>query len=381
MAEKIEGGFIIKGPATMKVVEGNIRIIGGILKEGDTITIPVGRSYPGYTDSARVEVTPSRESLKATDSSEYWRMEEAAVQIANASNPVIVGPTDAGKSTLAAWAYNIASRSKDTFIMTTDVGQNELYCPGFVAKAKPEGVIAQPGGRYKVEASCLVGSFTPMGSESRYLLCSSKLSRGREWIVVDTDGWVTPWRGLELKAALVHAVRSNIIVAVGLDDKYARFLADVSGVEAIRLEGRKGEGGKSREERRRHRERLLAKHLVGGKSRSFKVDDTPVYGAPVFAGMPLEGIRDRGIVYAEVKPDGVVKVVRGHSRARGEIPLGWERGLLAGLTRGEMSYPGIVERVNYAKRTISIYTRHQGEVDYIEVGTARIDLAPYTGKV
>ncbi|MCE4601823.1 MAG: hypothetical protein F7B18_01425 [Desulfurococcales archaeon] len=378
MPYRVEGAFKVSGPASLRIVEGTVNLLGATLGEGSTITVPVGRTYLASTPSALIDVAPSPDRVVKASLGEYEEYEDVARQVKDSRNPVIVGPTDAGKSTLAAWALNLASSSGDARLMTTDVGQNEVYCPGFIALAKPLNGVALPGAAFNVEASCFVGSFTPARAEARYLLCSSRLSRRPGWTIVDTDGWVTPWEGLELKAALASSIGSSLIVAMGLPPEHVRYLKDTSGVEVLAIQARAGHG-KSREERRRHRERLLAKHLVGGRSRPVKVGDTPVYGAPVFVGTPLQD-PGPGAVYGEERMDGVVRVVRGEARGRGVLKLGWEKGLLAGLVRGDMAYPGVVERIIYQRRVVVVYTRYDGPVDYLIVGTARIDLAPYTGK-
>ncbi|MEB3862353.1 MAG: hypothetical protein GSR84_09080 [Desulfurococcales archaeon] len=378
MPHRVEGAFKVTGPASLRIVEGTVRLLGATLGEGTTITVPVGRTYLASTPGALVDVAPGPDRITQASPEEYEEYEDVARQVKDSRNPVIVGPTDVGKSTLAAWALNLASSSRDARLMTTDVGQNEVYCPGFIALAKPLNGIALPGAAFDVEASCFVGSFTPARAEARYLLCSSRLSRRPSWTIVDTDGWVTPWDGLELKAALASSIGSSLIVAMGLPQSHVRYLEDASGVEVLAIQARAGHG-KSREERRRHRERLLAKHLVGGKSRPIKAGETPVYGAPVFVGTPLQD-PGKGAVYGEETPSGVVRIVKGEPRGRGALRLGWEKGLLAGLVNGEMAYPGVVERIIYQRQVVVVYTRYDGPVDHLVIGTARIDLGPYTGK-
>ncbi|MEB3774535.1 MAG: hypothetical protein GSR86_06400 [Desulfurococcales archaeon] len=388
MPIRLEGAFKVEGPAHVKVLEGEVYVVGGLLGEGGELVVPVGRTYPGYTSNAVVEVSPDTGRISEYSDDEYWSLDSLSKQIASSRNPIIVGPTDSGKSTLAAWTYNNAVRSgRGMAIATTDIGQNELYCPGFIAVARPSSGIALPGGGYQVSSSCFVGSFTPSGHEHQYLMCASSIASTGE-VVVDTDGWITPWRGLGLKAALAQVLGSGVIVAVGLDEAYSRYLEDVTGVEVLRVAGRRGKG-KSREERRRHRERLLARHLVGGRVRSFKVGEPPIYGAPIFMGKPIPpgevgGLQ--GIVYAEVGPEGVVVVARKSGRRHTAsspkvLPLGWERGVLASIRRGSMAYPALVDRINYHKRTIGLYTRYEGEADYIELGSVKVDIDSYTGRV
>ena len=386
MEVRVEGAFKIRGPASLRVIEGSIEVLGGLLGEGSTLIVPIGRTYLGYTEYALIDVAPDSSPVTNTSEDEYWKVNSIAETLSKRVNPVIIGPTDSGKSTLASWTYNILSRRGEiSYIMTTDIGQNEIYCPGFIARSKPKNSIAAPGGDYDIDASCFLGSFTPMGYESRYIMCASKLARGTENIIVDTDGWITPWRGLESKASLATSINSKIILAVNMPEKYAGFIEDVTGIEVIRIEGVKG-GIKSREERRRHRERLIAKHLIGGRTRNFKIDETPVYGSQLFIGdpLPIDSVKDiaPNAIYAEKLQDGIVIVARGPPhRHRRILNVGWERGLLASLTYHNMAYPALVERINYGRRTIVLYTRYQGPVKSIEVGSVRLELEQYKGRV
>ncbi|MFN4046132.1 MAG: Clp1/GlmU family protein, partial [Acidilobaceae archaeon] len=321
-------------------------------------------------------------------SGEYERLDSLASEISRYGRVVFVGPVDSGKSTLAFWVSNkVFLRGSRAWYLTVDVGQNEVFCPGFeaIAAVEPPGI---PGftRSFSFVEPCFIGSFTPSDSLDKYLGCASRLSRiAQGHLVVDTDGWITPPGGLESKARLADAVNADLIVAIGLGEGEVRALRGTS-IEVLSLP-RLVKGSKSFEERRLHRERLLAQKLSGSKPRPVKLGETVVDGAPVFAGSPLEKTLFKSIapniVYAERTGEGSMTIVyRGRPPSNIEaklIPQGWEKGLIAAV-HGEGVHLGVIDKVNYETKTITIITPYQGPIRKIEMGKVKIDVETLTGK-
>jgi polynucleotide 5'-hydroxyl-kinase GRC3/NOL9 len=374
------GFYLASGPLSIRVVEGVVEVLGFPVGVGSTIVIPLGRSV-----SVRVSGSLSASDLsklKPLDASVYNVFDSIAGELSAYERILLVGPTDSGKSTLAAWISNrVALRGSTAYYLTTDVGQNEVFCPGFEALAKTSPPVV-PGysGSFTDIKPCFVGSFTPSDSIERYISCASRLAMMAEGpLVVDTDGWASG-EGVRVKARLAEEVGADVIVAIGLGDNIMRYLENVK-AKVMRLpklvEGRE----KTVEERRVHRERLITLRLLGARQVKVKVDEVEVEGAPIFKGKPLEYNLVKNInpklVYAEQQEGVLVAIYKGVTPPSLDgvlIPLDWEKNLLAAVHCNNQVRPAVIERIDYKTRSIVLYTTCNERIERIEVGKVRVNI-------
>ena len=378
---------LLVGPGRLTVTRGSLRLLGYDLNPGDSVIVPAGRRLPALLgDESGFEFTGRVEEY-SIDS--YRTLEEYSARAREGDRILVVGPSDSGKSTLSAFIVNtLASEGRDPLYATVDVGQNEAFCPGYASSAQPNPLIV-PGSQGRLLRACFVGSFTPREQAYKYIACSSRVIAG--WsgpLIVDTDGWIAPWEGLESKVALAHTVRADTIVAVGMDERAVGFIRDtVPWARVIRVP-KLVEGVKSREERRIHRERLIAKALLGASTIRISMERARIYGLPLFQGPPVDpaeasrltGVR---VLYAEVQSSGLLVVAR--SKPRNRLPRirvlleGWERGLLASVMDRGSPTPAVLLGIDYRSKSITLASKAEGE-DYIEVGKARVDPDSVLGK-
>ena len=290
--------------------------------------MPVGRSVIVVGDE---EPRVNGGRLTRCDPSSIRPLEEVRGTLSKDRSVVLVGPPDAGKSTLASYIYNSGLTRA---IASLDVGQNELYCPGFAAKASPPRPFV-PGSQVGAASACLVGDFTPRGLEASYLYCASRLLGGRVGAVVDTDGWVEG-EGLILKAALALQLDATV-VAVGMEEAKRELSAYVGDVVFVpRLAPR----SKSRSERALNRDRMLASCLRDAKRR--------VIGRDLVIGRPVGG--------------------------------GLE-GLLSSIVSGGNEHFAVIERASTSSETLTVLTGYEGAVEAVRLGRARLDLKAFSGLI
>jgi len=380
--------YVARGPGRLVVVKGRVEALGYPLGEGASIIVPVGRAVPLLAGEEGATVEYTGERLVEWSADEYRKMDRLAGELAEYGRVMIVGPSDVGKSTLAAWTVNkMALKGFNPVMATLDVGQNENYCPGFASSNSVDPPFI-PGTGGRLARACFVGSFTPRGVESRYAYCAGAIVEGSGSWVMDTDGWVGDWDGLDSKLAAARAAGPDLVVAVGLDDRYSKYLEPRVGAPVVRVP-RLVESRKTREERRTHRERLLARALQGAREFAVKLSATPVYGLPLLLGDPLSpeevsrllGVR---VYYAEQGPQGITVVVPAKARlpslSGGRLRIlrdGWERGLLAAVYEEGVPKPGIVTKISYRRMTLHVYAPIEGKPGMIEVGRARVDPEPF----
>ena len=274
----------------------------------------------------------------------------------------------------------------DSELLIVDVGQNEYYAPAFEALVKPpsRGPLI-PGSNAELVRRCFVGSFTPSGALGRYLSCASILaSSAGGTLVIDTDGWLSGYGALESKVALVEAVQPDTLVFLGVEEYLRKKIAAFAGSTEIVAVERPPVRVKSRDERRLHRERLVALRIVGGREIPLAASKVPIIGSPVFRcdrGLdPLgaEALKP-GLVYMESCDGALVMVYR--RKPKRPLPgtkvleTGWEKGLLVGLVGDDGDhYLGIVRKVNYRTRVFTVITQYTDAPKGAILGTARVML-------
>jgi len=376
-----KGAYTVRGPCVLTVENGSLEVNGGNASRGSTILIPQGRSALVLVEE-RASVETTCKAFSRTSREAYINYKLLALKLCG-RRALLLGPGDSGKTTLASFTYNICGNS----MLTVDVGQNELFSPAYESLARreghgKEGTVFIPGSTNTVEAeNCFVGAFTPRKALSRYLTCASRLSRMATSIVVDTDGWLEPWDGVYSKQALAYSLGTDVTVIIGrLPEKIAGWLkAELPG-EKLRVKPLAEETMKTREERRTHRERLLARLLAGSKLYSIPLEPQRVEGAPILVGQRID-LGEPGVLYAEEAPGiGLIVVYRRgwrNTRKTGSVKVledGWERGLIAHVECADNSgVPGLVKRILYSKGRIQVYTTCRPEK--IVLGRDRVSLA------
>ncbi len=376
--------YLFRGPCRIVVRGGVFEVNGFVLEGGGEFVVPVGRSVFGV---GRGDVmVESSCGFERVGSGVYERYVGVVGELEGFRRVLLFGPSDSGKSTLASFIVNMLGFS----FLTVDVGQNEIFMPGYASLVEYIDGPFVPGAPGFDPVNCFVGSFSPVWDRERYLSCGISLARrtGRG-LVVDTDGWVSVWDGVASKLALALGAGVDAIVVLGsVSRRVVEWLERRAGVEVIVVgSGLAGGSGKGFEERRLHRERLIASRLVGAREYSVSVDSTSVFGLPVFVGEPLDVVGKPGIVYGEDLWDGSRVLVVGKGQARRfrsvrgvrVLEVGWERGLLAHVWCRDsgLEEPGIVKSIDYRRRRLHLYTRCFPSG--VEVGRGRVGSSVLSG--
>lgn len=337
---KLEGFVAVRGPAVISITQGAVEVMGFPLKEGASFVVPRARAAILRGEGAVVEVAGAHESsvieLPRTEYEEVYALAEKTSH----KKVMVVGPVDVGKSTLISIVAGraLASGSR-TEILTIDVGQNEIYCPGFstLAAVNPP-VIPGNADSFAVISSCFVGSFSPAPMLERYVRCAQELSRmASHRLIVDTDGWIDD-RGLEVKAKIALDIGVELIVAMGLSEEKAKVFSS-AGLDVIMFKPL-ARSVKTREERRLHRERLIAQKLADARLLS----------------VPLE----------------LVKFLGDRPKPRPGF------GVIASVYARDTLQPGIVLKVDEKKNKAVVLTKASDVLELVEVGVSEVDLSSFS---
>lgn len=133
----------------------------------------------------------------------------------------VVGPVDAGKTSLVAMIANRDLRvGIEPLIVDCDIGQTNLGPPGFVGLTRVSNHVSWLR-RLDPETLRFVGSIEPSVSGEKHVIACSELveiaSKRSNIVTIDTDGWIEGIRAIEHKITLlrVRAVKTTHVVVVG----------------------------------------------------------------------------------------------------------------------------------------------------------------------
>jgi len=380
--ERLDGVFLVAGPAAFELESGEGDVLGYSISPGERVVVPEARRIPLRLRNARVRWLGG--SLKMGSKELYVKMEHAAREVSSLTGKVVVvGPVDAGKSTLVSWAANLAS-SRPT-ILSVDIGQNEYYAPAFEALVEASKPPLIPGLPSATMQTCFAGAFTPSRVLSSYIACASKLARrAREPLFVDTDGWIEGPKAAAVKASLIEAIDADYIVTISINRELGMRLAAATAARHALHIDHLGVSKKSRDERRAHRERLIAARLLNSKYRILDAGKVPLMNSPVF-NCSQAGPRGPDIIYSEKCEGHTVLVVKKPLRIPGSsgniqvLTEGWERDRISAIVAPDGNHHiSSIVKIDYGRRGVHVRTSYDGEARALLIGEVQIRVPPGT---
>ncbi len=251
---------------------------------------------------------------------------EAQRFVLDAGLTLFVGPTDSGKSTLAAkWGSLMCRQGLRCAVVDADVGQSDIGPPGTIGMGRLRRPV-QSLGEVPAESLYFVGAFSP---RERPLECLTGLHSmvkqarrlGAERILVDTTGFIKGTLGRRLKLSKADLLDPDLIVCLERSAE-CEFLAKAyphGRPRIIRIPTPPGVRRRSIEQRTANRLRALARHTAGGWVRQVDLQKTSLVGWPILIGPPLSRgqMRDlgkrlgRGVLWGERMEERLVVICDG----------------------------------------------------------------------
>ncbi len=398
-SDKKDTTIIVRGPSSVKV-DGKASVFGCEIKE---IQIPEDKTFPIYLEEDSTLFLSDGTfyiPVKGSTIPESWRKLVDKVQ--EFKSLFIYGPSDSGKSSLAAYLNNMIEGKK--VLVDLDVGQSSIAHPGAMGIGVSEGKIVSISDVGMVDGE-FVGTISPGGRE---VCCLNavidikkklrKVGEKAEKIIVDSTGWVRGRKAHEYKLAKLNILEPDAILAFENPAFFDFIDAEILKIEAFSATKR------SRSTRMSFRSRKYAEFLVDAREIELDVRKLRSRSWNVFKGKALSDddlavLADilGDIVYAEKGDDFLNVFVEGRPeisksvlRTLKEIyavenlsivPETEFIGLLVGLYSNS-GRPGnhsdrylgfgVVKDIDY-RGILSILTSVSGKVSRIEFGDFRLD--------
>ncbi|MCE4606734.1 MAG: hypothetical protein F7B59_05300 [Desulfurococcales archaeon] len=385
------GYYKIRGPGKLKLAGCRVNIMGIPCSRECDFVVPAGRTYVFKVDDDRCtySVSPMETIVGKDELGEllYYNRNVILSKLENTEydGVVFIGPPDSFKSTISIMVFNsVLSDNKSyrnqPYYITTDVGQNEIFMPTFISGASS---YILPGNPVDHAASCFTGITSPAFNTEKYLWCITylvnKLRSERNLLfIVDTDGWVFGHRAIYSKMIIAELFNKPLIVYTSLDKEFRKHLLYHFKDSIEYTISREPVSAKKSSERRRvHRSRLVLKAFKEPCRIVLDCMDSNILGLPVFHGSEVDpsifGVPS--VIYAESWKGKIIVVAENEfPYKRGGIEVlkkNWEQGLITALySNGEISGIGLVEKIDYRKKKLSLIANRGVPFDYIEVGRA-----------
>jgi len=327
---------------------------------------------------------PMNESPQQTSPEWEQALQTLAAQRARI---ILLGARDTGKTTFSALLANRQlSHGIRVAVVDADVGQSEIGPPTTIGMGMLE--VPVPTLHAVVpRAIYFVGSVTPRGRMLETVngvraMVSKAEEAGAESVIIDTTGFVTGAAARRLKCAKVEAVRPQFVVAIQRKDELEHMLRSIErrSCTVMRLPVPDAVVLKSPQMRQQRRMIRFFRYFQDSRQHIFELAQVGCEGTWFNTGTPLEwkevhflreALRSQ-VFWAErtsehlfVITDKVVderslEVVAKTFRVAHVTPAGVHRfvKLLLGLldADGDCLAIGILERIDFANRTITVRT-------------------------
>lgn len=273
--------YLISGPATIKVNQGTISVIGAEFKDGMEFNLPIGKRVPveAVTDceiEANLSGNAEINKLDKKTIPDLW--DELAEKIYNEKlkKILILGEVDTGKSFFTTYISNKLIQQDSTVgILDCDIGQSDVGPPGAlglaICKEKFLFLSQQPA-----DSIYFIGSLSPGLHLTSFLTGIDQLTKEGEdaadFLIIDTTGWVHGDGGRQVKRSKIEIIQPDLVILLQRNTELEHLVLSVPEDKVFRLPVSKKASGTSQVDRKKLRELVSIKYFEGSKKYSIPLE-------------------------------------------------------------------------------------------------------------
>lgn len=400
----------VVGPASLKLIDGNVDILGSSMRLRESITIPLSRIVilTALTRSI-LEVSLGEEGelevIEKVPIPFDWK--EKAEYLLSMDKPLsilILGDVNSGKSVFANYLVNLSiSKGFKTGLIDEDLGQSEISAPATIGLALYKRPVPSLFKAHKRE-EYFIGSTNPADLMGKVLvgvntLFNSALKHSSDIIIINTDGWISG-KAVEFKQNLIEMIKPNVIVAIERGRELEPIIRPLEGqswTEIVRLSALPIVRNRDPEERRVYREGMYRKYMQGARIRIFDLKRVKLVNTYLGSSIPLPPYERRKIekilgqriywsgwynkslvLYLDkVLVQNELESLKSALGAEDVICIkrGQERGIIVGLYDFNNTYlgMGVINEIDFERNSIKIITPVNENPSLIVVGLIRLN--------
>jgi polynucleotide 5'-hydroxyl-kinase GRC3/NOL9 len=400
--------LLVDGPASVNHISGEVEVLGAKLRKGERVVIREGKRVPFVVRKrATFDITlgedASFEEVEGSTIPPSW--EDALKEIKACRRPLtvmVMGEVDSGKTGFCTYLLNQALKMKGkAAIIDADLGQSDVGPPSTIGFSRVTTPIKD---LFEIEAEKVyfVGLTSPSKVIYRVIeglieLKNSVESADVDFLVINTDGWISGEEAVSYKVGLTEKVVPDVVVGIQKRDELAPILTALKDTKALAINSSPAIKKRGQEKRRVLRELGYKKYLKKAKVRSFPLNWVKVERVLVGTGTIPQAGRMEEIkemlgtipVYCEENPTTLFIVLRRNGWIDEErirrvedsfekwvrvIRDGEEEGLLVGLHYDKAFLGiGVLDGIDYRRRVMKVYTSVSEKVSTIRVGQIKLD--------
>ena len=273
----------------MQLVSGKVEVFGTQIKEMKRILVREGKRLPFFVRekavfdislgvNAAIEEVAGRSTIPQS-----WNKPVEAI-LSSQKKPMVIlilGKTDSGKSSYCTYLVNKLINGKcRVAVLDGDLGQSDIGPSGTVGYAVASKALTELY-NLKLENAFFVGVTSPIKATAKMIegiaaIKAQILERPVDFIVVNTDGWVTGDTAVKYKTALIKEIKPDLIVGLPQSNELEELIANVEETPIIMVESSSSLNPRSPEKRKKLREMSYIRFLKDAKMQNYPMSQLTI---------------------------------------------------------------------------------------------------------
>jgi polynucleotide 5'-hydroxyl-kinase GRC3/NOL9 len=281
--------IILDGPASLLLVSGKVEVFGSQIKEMKRILVREGKRLPFFVRekavfdislgvNAAIDQVAGRSTIPQS-----WNKPLEAILNAQKKPMVILilGKIDSGKSSYCTYLINKLVNGKcRVAVLDGDLGQSDIGPSGTVGCALTSKPLTELYD-LKLENAFFVGVTSPIKAITKTIeglseMKSQILERSVDFIVVNTDGWVTDDVAVSYKTAVIKELKPDLIVGLPQTNELETLIANIEEIPIITVEPSSSLSQRSPEKRKSLREMTYIRYLKDAKMQNYPLSQLTI---------------------------------------------------------------------------------------------------------
>jgi polynucleotide 5'-hydroxyl-kinase GRC3/NOL9 len=194
---------------------------------------------------------------------------------------LILGKIDSGKSSYCTYLVNkLVNLKSKVAVLDGDLGQSDIGPSGTVGYAVTSKPVTELYD-LKLENAFFVGVTSPIIARGRTIealtaMKSQILERPVDYILINTDGWVSGDIAVRYKTALIKELKPELIVGLPQENELEALIANIKETPIIVVDSSSSLSPRSPEKRKSQREMTYTRYLKDAKLQCYPMSQLEV---------------------------------------------------------------------------------------------------------